>query len=188
MYANVFCYGSNLYSPRLLTRATGARHVATGFISGRRLCFHKRSVDGSAKADAFKTGVASDHVWGAIYAIPQSQKPALDEFEFLGVGYDEATVRVEVEGRSHIDCSLYQARTEAIDPALLPYDWYVKLVIAGARECSLPANYIDWLMRTDCVVDSDLDRSRAHAKILQTLPEAMDHTCPANRRACDERT
>jgi len=162
----VFCYGSNLFSPRLRARVPGAALLSVGCVRGRRLRFHKRSVDGSAKADAHFTGHGADCVWGAVFAIPGDQKPQLDACEFLGVGYDE--VAVELLGVSGADarCSLYQARLEAIDRRGRPYDWYLELVLAGAREHGLPAEYIDWLTRIDCVVDDDWQRRERHLRLL----------------------
>jgi len=47
-----FAYGSNMLSARLQERAPSATAIAIGKISGHRLCWHKRSRDGSGKCDA----------------------------------------------------------------------------------------------------------------------------------------
>jgi hypothetical protein len=43
-----------------------------------RLCFHKRSKDGSGKADTFRTGDLRDQVIGMVFEIPAEGKPKLD--------------------------------------------------------------------------------------------------------------
>lgn len=56
MYLSVFAYGSNLHVRRTTARAPSARPVAIGYVSERSFWFHKRGVDGSAKANALFTG------------------------------------------------------------------------------------------------------------------------------------
>jgi gamma-glutamylcyclotransferase len=41
----------------------------------------------------------------------------------------------------------------------MPYDWYLALVIAGALESKLEANYVDFLQRTASHSDPDYSRS-----------------------------
>ena len=79
-----FAYGSNMSTPRLRYRVTGCRFVFVARLPKYRLCFHKRSNDGSAKCNAFKTVTPSDVVIGAVYEMPANEKPALDRAEGLG--------------------------------------------------------------------------------------------------------
>ena len=77
-----------------------ASPVTIGYVEQRQLRFHKRSVDGSAKADAAFTAVPSDRVWGVVYRLSRDEKPELDKHEFLGIGYDQELVAVNIENGS----------------------------------------------------------------------------------------
>ena len=91
---HIFAYGSNLHLQRMRARVPSAQPMEIGYVRQRRLMFHKRSVDGSAKADAAWSPRADDRVWGVIYRLPADEKPALDRCEYLGVGYDLEPVEV----------------------------------------------------------------------------------------------
>ena len=93
---NVFAYGSNMSRTRLQERVATAAALHTGFVPNRRLAFHKRSVDGSAKCNATFTGSASDHVWGVIYRMSHRDTITLDQHEWIGVGYHREEVDVVV--------------------------------------------------------------------------------------------
>jgi len=53
----VFAYGSNMCTQRMRSRVPSAEAVTIGYVGQRQLVFHKRSSDGSAKADAAFTAV-----------------------------------------------------------------------------------------------------------------------------------
>ena len=89
-----FAYGSNMSTPRLRYRVPGCRFEFVARLPNYKLCFHKRSNDGSVKCNAFKTAEPTDAVIGAVYEIPTNEKPALDDAEGLGSGYHEEIVRV----------------------------------------------------------------------------------------------
>jgi hypothetical protein len=72
-----FAYGSNMSTPRLRYRVPGCRFTFVARLPNYKLCFHKRSKDGSAKCNAFRTAEPTDAVIGAVYEIPSNQKPAL---------------------------------------------------------------------------------------------------------------
>lgn len=142
------------------SRAATAQPVAIGYVSERKLVFHKRSHDGSAKADAVFTAVSTDRVWGVVYRVHRSDKPVLDRYEFLGIGYDHEEVEVMVEDGT-LRAWMYVARREAIDPSLLPYSWYHDYLVHGAREHGLPESYVDYLRSFKSLRDPDPAR---HAK------------------------
>jgi hypothetical protein len=79
-----FAYGSNMSTPRLRYRVPGCRFEFVARLPSYRLCFHKRSKDGSAKCNAFKTAEPTDAVIGCVYEIPTNEKPAFDRAEGLG--------------------------------------------------------------------------------------------------------
>jgi gamma-glutamylcyclotransferase len=161
----VFAYGSNLSTRRIRARVPSANPVASGYVGHRQIVFHKRSEDGSAKADAAFTAVSTDRVWGVVYRLASEEKPTLDQHESLGVGYDQEEVNVVLE-KGSIQAWMYVARRDAIDPSLVPYSWYLGYVIQGAYEHQLPESHIDYLMGFQSRVDPD---SARHARNRQLI-------------------
>ena len=151
---------------RLQARVAGACPVATGYVEQRRFVFHKRSVDGSAKADAAYSASRDDRVWGVVFDIPKEQKRLLEEFEFLGIGYDQAEVEV-VHRAGVLRAWMYVARQDSIDTSLLPYCWYRDLILDGAREHELPSEYIQRLSSFATLRDADAARHSANQRLLR---------------------
>lgn len=166
MNIHVFSYGSNMCPARLTQRVPGATFVTTGYVAQRRIALHKRSQDGSAKADALFTGNDADHVWGVVYAIDKEQKPRLDACEFLGVGYDEKQATVYTSAGERLACWIYVARSAAIDESLLPYEWYKALVLHGARQHDLPPDYVEMINALSAMPDPDARRRERHQRLL----------------------
>jgi gamma-glutamylcyclotransferase len=161
----VFAYGSNMCTQRMRSRVSTARPVQIGYVSQRKLEFRKRSVDGSAKADAASTASPNDRVWGVVYELHQHQKPVLDQHEFLGVGYDEEVVDV-VHENGMVRAWIYVARRSAIDPSLLPYSWYHDFMIHGACQHRLPDHYVDHLRTFDSLLDPNAERHSENQRII----------------------
>ena len=130
-------------TPRLRYRVPGCRFAFVARLPNYRLCFHKRSDDGSAKCNAFKTATPTDAVIGAVYEIPTNEKPALDRAEGLGRGYHEEIVRVLSPKGEKITVCTYIADASFIDDSLQPYSWYKDFVLAGAEEHQLPPEYVE---------------------------------------------
>jgi hypothetical protein len=138
-----FAYGSNMSTPRLRYRVPGCRFTFVARLPNYKLCFHKRSKDGSAKCNAFRTAEPKDVVIGAVYEIPTNEKPALDDAEGLGSGYHEEIIHVlSPEGQEVTVCT-YIADASFIDDSLQPYSWYKDFVLAGAEEHQLPSEYVE---------------------------------------------
>ncbi len=150
---------------RIRARVASAEPVATGYVSGRQLAFHKCGADGSGKADATHTGCANDRVWGVVYSLPEYDKPVLDAYEFLGVGYDSETVLVHLAEDS-IYASIYVARADAIDSALKPYSWYLRFVLLGAIEHNLPDDYLQRLDEVEAELDGNRERHLQNTRLV----------------------
>jgi len=157
-----FAYGSNMSTPRLRYRVPGCRFVFVARLPSYRLCFHKRSKDGSAKCNAFRTAEPTDAVIAAVYEIPTNEKPALDDAEGLGSGYHEEIVRVlSAKGEEVVVCT-YIADASFIDDILQPYSWYKDFVLAGAEEHQLPPEYVESRIRAvQAIRDPDPQREQA---------------------------
>ena len=150
-----FAYGSNLFTPWLRSRVSSAAALGVASLGGHRLAWHKRSVDGSGKCDAYQTGAPEDVVTGVVFAIDAAERPALDRVE--GPGYAALEVRVAL-GVELVQAFTYVARPEAIDASLHPYHWYKTLVVSGAAEHVLPSGYIAGLQARPSVPDVDAGR------------------------------
>ena len=147
-------YGSNLHPARLGARVSGARLLGPVALPGWSLRFHKRGIDGSAKADlvpAESEGVA----WGAVFAVDADALTALDRFEGRGHGYERAPVELEEFGT----CVTYRAMEAYLDPALKPFDWYRAWVEAGARFHGFPPTVAQALAAVPATPDPDADRA-----------------------------
>lgn len=152
-----FAYGSNMSISRLRERAPGAVALGCHSLREHELRFHKSGTDGSGKCDAYFTSNALDIIYGALFRIDPNEKSALDRAEGLGYGYGEKEVIVTARDHSLVAATTYVAFR--IDNTLKPYSWYMNHVLVGARETSLPAEYILRTM-TSVEVIEDSDRER----------------------------
>jgi gamma-glutamylcyclotransferase len=153
-----FAYGSNMCTGRLRKRVSTATFICRAKLSQQALRFHKRSKDKSAKADAFYTGRPKDVVWGVIFEFDGKEKPRLDEAEGLGQGYVEKNVTVIDDGTREHRIFTYVADEAYIDQDLLPYSWYTRFVIEGAKQHELPPDYIAKIEAVPA--DDDPDKKR----------------------------
>ncbi len=153
-----FAYGSNMSSHRLRARVPSAHKMINAVLTGHQLRFHKQShVDGSAKCDAYQTGLADDRVMGVIFSFQHSEKPELDRVEGLGEGYEIKWVQVVTVDNQWVEAYTYVATD--IDASLRPFDWYKAHVLAGAREQDLPAEYIAAIELVQAQADTNLNRA-----------------------------
>jgi hypothetical protein len=158
-----FAYGSNMLTRRLRERTPSARVVAVATLPGHELRWHKVSRDGSAKCDAVPTASGDGVVHGVVYEIDVADKGALDTVEGIGMGYKPKVVDVRTDAGS-LCAWTYQATN--IDHMARPYTWYKALVVAGAREHGLPADYVAALEAAATKVDHDAQRSAANMRLL----------------------
>lgn len=162
---HVFAYGSNMCSKRMRDRVPTAMSVAIGYVPQRQFIFHKRGNDGSAKADAVFSGISNDRVWGVVYRICQTEKAILDQYESLGIGYDQQQVNV-VTDRGSLQAWMYVARHNAVDPSLLSYSWYHDYIICGACEHQLPDSYVEFLKSFESLADPDSARHARNRRVM----------------------
>ena len=162
-------YGSNLHPLRLTLRTSNARLIGTTSLNGYQLIFNKRSNDGSAKCNLSFTKNAADAAYGAIYDIPDAEIPLLDEFEGLGAGYDKHHIEVSVEKQNKISVFVYLASRSHLALNLEPYEWYKRLVLAGARWHQFPPEYIQQISNIICKQDHDDSRRNEMGNLLVQL-------------------
>lgn len=160
-----FAYGSNMLLARLRARCPSAEPTGAAELTGYELNWHKQSKDGSGKCSIAQSN--NSCVFGVLYQIADTDKRTLDRAEGLGHGYDEVCVQISIEGKC-LTAITYQATD--IDESLKPYSWYQALVIAGAKEHSLPEGYVERLHFMTSMADPDRAR---HAKELCLVQEAF---------------
>lgn len=153
-----FAYGSNMLSARIRQRVPGAQLFGMATLRGHALRWHKVAKDESGKCDIVAADPSSV-VHGVLYEIPAHEKQHLDRAEGLGFCYEEKDVLVEFE-TAMLKATAYVATH--IDEDILPFTWYVALVIAGAVEHGLPIAYVDGLRAIDTKLDSDAQRHAQH--------------------------
>src|ERR1700730_3108634 len=150
-----FAYGSNMSEEWLQNRVSGAQFFDIGYVTRRRLRFHKRSTDGSGKCDIPESSSDSDIVWGVVFEVPENKIGALDRAE---TGYTRIEIEVLRKGAPLISAASYITNPANINSQLCPYTWYRDLVVAGARQHNLPAAYIGQLIAVVAVLDLDIER------------------------------
>jgi len=162
-----FAYGSNLHPARLAARLAAPRLLGVARLDDHVLRFHKRGRDGSGKC-SIDPGCGCVH--GALYALSPSDKRTLDRSE--GVGAGSTRTLVELPGRGAVNT--YVAMADAVDDTLLPFDWYLGLVLTGARFQRFPGTYLRALGSIATRPDPDEARAQEHARLLASLAQ---HPC-----------
>ncbi|OWV72500.1 gamma-glutamylcyclotransferase [Rhizobium sp. R339] len=161
-----FAYGSNMSTARLRERMPSCKALGTASLPGHSLRFHKRSVDGSGKCNAFASG-DDDSVIGVLFGFDLTERAALDKAEGVGNGYEHAMVTVINDKGRRRKVLTYIATPGYTDDSLKPYGWYKDLVLAGAMEHSLPAEYIDvHILSVEATEDPDKTRDKKQRAIL----------------------
>lgn len=160
-----FAYGSNLHPERLRERVPSSRALAVAELDGHLLRFHKRGRDGSGKCSILPSGRPQDRVFGVVYRMAAAERILLDRAEGLGAGYRRIELIVRVDGMPRPVFS-YRAQDEYIDEALLPFTWYRRLVLAGARHHGLPAAYVAAIEAIAARPDPDRERHARHERLL----------------------
>lgn len=151
-----FAYGSNMLSHRLMARCDSARLTTVASASGYKIGFSKPSIDKSGKATLIHTGIDTDVAIGAVFEIAADQADALDAAE--GPGY---VVHNPFDVTCNRTSEVIPARTYIADKHennLVPYDWYLALVLAGIAEHELDDEYQAIFRAIRYSEDADLDR------------------------------
>jgi gamma-glutamylcyclotransferase len=160
-----FAYGSNMLTRRIRERVQSARAIDAGLLRGHVLRWHKVGKDGSGKCDVFESTLPEEQVHGVVYEIAAAEKPQLDMAEGVGYGYAEKQVEVATSIGT-VTAWVYYATN--VDPSLLPFTWYKVLVVAGAMEHALPADYVSRLESAPAKVDPDHARAKQNVLLAKS--------------------
>lgn len=149
-----FAYGSNMLTERLRARVPSARPIGAGWAEGWALGFGKRSLDLSGKATIARDAAA--RLDGVLFEIAVADLDILDAYE--GPGYARFPIEVLTRSGGMVVAQVYVGRPDYLDPGLPPYDWYLGLILEGARRHGLPPGHLARLSATVAVPDPDPDR------------------------------
>lgn len=153
-----------MLTQRLKIRIPSSYPVGIAKLPAHRLAWHKESKDGSGKCDIIINPLGDTNVWGVLYEIDPSEKAQLDKVEGSGYGYKDKIIRVEFE-EQYVEALTYKATRK--NSRLKPYDWYKALVLAGAKENSLPDEYVKEIEATEVFIDKNEERRKKNFKILE---------------------
>ena len=151
-----FSYGSNMSLGRLINRVSSAEVISFGFLERHKLKFHKKSIDGSGKCNAYFTDEPNDKIYGVIYSIKETDLNKLDRCEGRGSGYEKKDVIIKRINSDGIKAFTYCATD--LEKGLKPYTWYKYHVLHGAVENSLPPDYISFIDSVHSKADPDKER------------------------------
>lgn len=140
------------------TRCPSARPVGAVYAEDYALEFSKLSTkDGSGKGSLI--AAPGRRAYGVLFEIDDTELDALDRAEGRGRGYDrdDSFLIRRVDTDEEINSVTYVA--DKRDTSLRPFDWYLALVVAGARQNGLPPEEIAWLAAFPFDIDVNTDRS-----------------------------
>lgn len=159
-----FGYGSNMHHNRIKQRVPSVRFIEPAMLVGYDLRYHKESMDGSRKCDAYYTGNQSDIVHGGIFELDADEIQFLDQAEGLGFAYDKKRVDLVNYKNKKEAAFLYYAMSHV--DGMVPYDWYHAFVLEGAKQCGLADEYIEMLGRVKTKPDMNELRARDNRGVL----------------------
>jgi gliotoxin/aspirochlorine biosynthesis gamma-glutamylcyclotransferase len=147
-----FAYGSNMgratFRERRQMRPRAARRA---YLDHHRLCFDL-PVGPGERAVANLTLETGARTWGVIYSLSVEACALLDRTEGVGRGlYRRISIEVVTDDGARVAAFAYQG--EARDPRRKPSARYLGLLLAGARELALPADYVVWLEAFPLAID-----------------------------------
>ncbi|OMH30082.1 hypothetical protein BGP75_19320 [Motiliproteus sp. MSK22-1] len=103
--------------------------------------------------------------FGALYQLGDNE---IQQLDILEGGYERVILEIELDGQRRLAYS-YQAKSENIDDALKPFDWYQALVVAGSDYLKFPAVYQQQLNQLRVLADEDMERANRQQALLQAI-------------------
>ena len=132
-----FAYGSNMH--RAVMRKYAPQAVALGIARLKDYGFFI-TMDGYASVAPHLRGC----VHGLLWRLTARDRVTLDRWENIAAGLYDAEMLPVIAGGKRRRALVYIARAR---PRGVPRPGYMEIVIAAARECGLPADYVTSLRR-----------------------------------------
>jgi gamma-glutamylcyclotransferase len=138
-----FAYGSNLATAEMEAWCPDHRFLGPARVDGYRLGLRRRSIRwGAGVLDLVAARGAT--VWGALYELPGVSLERLDAKEGAGFAYVRVEVEPVLDGGRHRAVAYEVVEKEPEQVPCSPE--YAQLVLAGARERTLPD---EWLRKLE---------------------------------------
>jgi hypothetical protein len=164
-------YGSNLHPRRLEARVGAVRLLGTVELPGWALNFDKRGGDGSAKANLHAAPGTGRKALAAAFAIDPDQLGKLDVFEGCGHGYETVPMTVRID-RREVEAFTYLVPSQWISSRMRPFDWYLDLIVSGARHHGFDEEFVQSIASRSAWIDPDRARARRELEAMNLpLPE-----------------
>ena len=141
-----FAYGSNMKIDRMSKRAPSTKLLGYAKIRDHQLVFNKISRDGSGKANIVESN--SSVVFGVLFDIEEQDILRLDDYE---KGYDKQDITVIDHDERPLNAFTYISTQ--VKEGLIPFDWYLEMILQGAIENKLPKYYVENLRKFESVPD-----------------------------------
>jgi hypothetical protein len=137
-YFFYFGYASNLQVSTVEQRiGNKIENYTEGRLIDYGFRFNRKNSDGSARANIIASD--SEDVFGVVYQIDEKHRNKLLQSE---PGYRLITVPIETEQGN---VSAFTFISDSDDEDIHPGKEYLNAILAGAKEHSLPAEYIDFI-------------------------------------------
>lgn len=133
-----FAYGSNMNRAQMLSRVGNIVEEHTAQLPNYELRFNKKVRGGTAGANI--QPASGKNVHGVLYKIEESAMRSLDRYEGVPEHYRRIEVQVTSEGGGTVPAQIYIA--SRVEKGLRPSAHYLRAILDGAGEHSLPAAYI----------------------------------------------
>jgi len=147
-----FAYGSNMATDHMVSRIPSAEVLGRARLHDKRVVFNKRSKDGSWKANLVYS--PSNVSWGVLYKVNSEDIEKLDRIEG---GYTRTQVTVQLDEGKTVLAETYISTKVTNKP--VAYTYYKNLLVAGAREHSLPPDYVCYLESLPAKTDTSSSKA-----------------------------
>lgn len=163
-----FAYGADMFEKYIKTRCFAPEFVAVAKLTGHRLAFFGYTHIWDGAQETLVPDKKQD-VWGIVYRMSSYEGLEMDAYQDVrldGAGqyFHYPAVVTDVNGNVHYPL-MYKKNMLGVE--LTPSKPYMDIIIAGAQEKGLPAEYIEWLK-------SRSTRTPKYAVPLPTMPRRVD--------------
>ncbi len=140
-----FAYGSNMNRAQMQSRVGNILEEHTACLPNYQLRFNKKVRGGTAGANV--QPASGNNVYGVLYKIEESAFRSLDRYEGVPDHYRRIEIQVTPDGPPGGEASGQPVPAQVyiaskVEKGLRPSAQYLKAILDGAGEHSLPAAYI----------------------------------------------
>jgi len=154
-------------------RCPSAQSLGIALATGYKIIFTKKSTDESGKATLVETNNKSDIVYGVIFDINDSEREQLNKAEGTNDGgyYAEENFSVMYNNKLINGITTYIAPKYKCEDNLPIYDWYLSLIIAGAKQNNLDNTYIKNIIENNITNEDKKENRDSRIEALKILQD-----------------